>query len=213
VAIVRPELDEYAERHTTPPSDLLQALADETRATLPIPQMLTGTVEGRFLELLVWGIGARRVLEVGTYSGYSALSMAEGLARDGHIDTCEIEERHAEVARRYIARSAHADRITVHVGPAKETLTRLQGPYDFVFIDADKTGYRDYYEATLPMLSERGLIAVDNTLQSGRVVDDPDASESTRAIVDFNEHVRRDDRVVSVLLTVRDGVTLIRRRA
>ncbi len=210
--IVREELQEYAEAHATPPEPLLEELADETHRTLSAPQMLTGPVEGRFLELLVFATGACRVLEIGTYSGYGSLSMAAGLPPDGHIDTCELDERHAEVARRYIERSPYADRITVHVGPAAETLARLDGPFDLVFIDADKTGYLGYYEAVLPRLAERGLIVVDNTLQSGRVVDDPDASDTTRAIVAFNERVRSDPRVVSVLLTIRDGVTLIRRR-
>ena len=210
--VVRDEIDDYAREHTTPPTDLLARLADETRATLECPQMLTGPVEGRLLEMLVWTSNARRVLEIGTYSGYSALSMAAALPPDGTIDTCEIEPRHAAVANRYIAEAGYSHRITVHVGPAQETVDRLPGPWDFVFIDADKTGYRGYYDAVLPKLAERGLIAVDNTLQSGRVVDDPDAGESTRAIVDFNEHVANDPRVVCVLLTVRDGVTLIRRR-
>jgi len=213
MGIVRPELDEYAEQHTTPPTELLAALAEETRATLSAPQMLTGTVEGRFLELLVFASGARRVLEIGTYSGYSALSMAAGLPPEGRIDTCEIEERHAEVARRYIAQSPYADRIHVHLGPALETVSRLDGPFDFVFVDADKTGYAGYYDAVLPKLAPRGLIAFDNTLQDGRVVDEPDGSESTRAIVELNKRLREDTRVTCALLTVRDGVTLVRRNA
>jgi caffeoyl-CoA O-methyltransferase len=209
--IVPDEIDRYAEQHTTPPTSLLAELAEETRATLPIPQMLTGIVEGRFLEMLVWTSGARRVLELGTYSGYSALSMASALPDGGHIDTCEVEERHAEVARRYIAQSPYADRITVHLGPALETIGRLDGSFDFVFIDADKENYVNYYEAVLPRLAEHGLIAADNTLWSGRVLDESDQSDGTRAIRKFNEHVRADRRAVSVMLSVRDGVTLIRR--
>ena len=211
MAIVRDEIDAYGEAHTTAPPKLLAELAEETRATLRLPQMLTGTVEGRFLELLVYALGARRVLEIGTYSGYSALSMAAGLPPDGRIDTCEIDEVHAEVARRYIAQSPYADRITVHVGPALETIAQLEGPYDFVFVDADKVSYPAYYEAVLPKLAERALIAFDNTLQSGRVVDDPDSSESTRTMVELNDRLRDDPRVTCVLLTVRDGVTLVRR--
>jgi predicted O-methyltransferase YrrM len=207
--IVPEDIDRYAEAHTTPPPELLAALAEETKATLRSPQMLTGTVEGRFLELLVFGLGARRVLELGTYSGYSSLSMAAGLPEDGHIDTCEVDETHAEVARRYISQSPYADRITVHLGPALETIERLDGEFDFVFIDADKENYVNYYEAVLPRLSARGLIAADNTLWSGRVLDEDDDSEGTQAIKAFNEHVRTDSRVVSVLLTIRDGVTLI----
>jgi caffeoyl-CoA O-methyltransferase len=211
VTIVRDDIDEYAEQHTTQHDELLERLTDETIATLRDPQMLTGVVEGRFLELLVFAIGARRVLEIGTYSGYSALSMARGLPRDGLIDTCEIDERHAEVARRYIAESPHADRIRVHVGRAIETLDRLPGPYDFVFIDADKTGYPAYFDAVLPKLAPRGLIALDNMLQNGSVVDNRDRSEATRAIANLNDRLAGDTSLSVVLLTVRDGVTLVRR--
>ena len=172
--------------------------------------MLTGSVQGRLLELLVYALQARRVLELGTFSGYSALSMAAGLPADGRIDTCELEETQAEVARRYIARSPYADRITVHVGPALETIGRLEGDFDFVYIDADKENYVNYYKAMLPRLSAAGVIAADNTLWSGSVLDDADPSESTSGIKAFNEHVRNDPRVTSVLLTVRDGITLIR---
>jgi caffeoyl-CoA O-methyltransferase len=208
--IVSEEIDRYTEEHTTPPTELLAALAEETRASLRLPQMLTGTVEGRLLEMLVWLSSARHVLELGTYSGYSSLSMAPALPEGGRIDTCEISEEHAAVARRYIAESPYADRITVHVGPALETIERLDGKFDFVFIDADKENYVNYYEAVLPRLAERGLIAADNTLWSGRVLDESDDSEGTRAIKTFNEHVRSDPRVASVMLSVRDGVTLIR---
>jgi caffeoyl-CoA O-methyltransferase len=210
--IVNDDVERYAEEHTTPPEPLLAALADETRASLRAPQMLTGTIEGRFLELLVYSVGARRVLELGTYSGYSAISMAAGLPDDGRIDTCEVDETHAAVARRYIEQAGLSDRITVHLGPALDTLARLDGPFDFVFVDADKENYRNYYEAVLPKLAPRGLIAVDNTLWSGRVADEANDDETTRVIRDFNDHVRADGRVVSVLLTVRDGVTLIRRQ-
>jgi caffeoyl-CoA O-methyltransferase len=201
--LVHPEIERYAEEHTSPHPPLLDELMQETRATLRIPEMLTGPVEGRFLQFLVWSLGARRVLELGTYSGYSALSMAGGLPDGGSIDTCELDEEHAAVARRYIERAGLSDRITVHVGPALETVQRLDGPWDFVFIDADKEGYLDYYEAVLPKLSEHGLIAADNTLRDGRVLEGDTVSA-------FNDRVLADPRVVSVLLTVRDGVTLIR---
>ena len=136
--------------------------------------MLTGPVEGRLLELLVHMSGARRVLEIGTFTGYSALSMAAALPEDGRIDTCEIEEKHVEIARRYFAESPHGDKITIHVGPALETIARLEGTFDLVFIDADKVNYDNYYEAVLPRLSERGLIVIDNTLWSGHVLDPQD---------------------------------------
>ena len=209
--IVPDEIEEYAAAHTRPPPELLQQLAEETRATLRAPQMLTGTIEGRFLELLVHGLQAKRVLELGTYSGYSSLSMAAGLPEGGHIDTCEFDETHAEVARRYIAQSPYADRITVHLGPALETIEQLEGEFDFVFIDADKENYLNYYEALLPRLADHGLMAIDNTLWSGRVLDGDDDSEATRAIREINDRIADDDRVIAVQLTVRDGVTLVRR--
>jgi caffeoyl-CoA O-methyltransferase len=139
--------------------------------------------------------------------------MAAGLPEGGRIDTCELDPTHAEVAQRYLDDSPYGDRIMIHLGPALETIERLEGTFDFVFIDADKPSYVDYYEAVLPRLSERGFIAADNTLWSGRVLDESDDSEGTRAIRAFNEHVRNDDRVTSVMLTVRDGVTLIRPKA
>jgi caffeoyl-CoA O-methyltransferase len=209
--IVPEEIEAYAAAHTTPPEELLAELAEETKATLRSPQMLTGPIEGRLLELLVHGIGAKRVLELGTYSGYSSLSMAAALAEGGHIDTCEVDEKHAEVARRYIERSQYADRITVHLGPALETIERLGGEFDFVFIDADKENYGAYYEALLPRLTPHGLMAIDNTLWSGRVLGESDDSADTRAIRELNDRIASDPRVVAVQLTVRDGVTLIRR--
>jgi predicted O-methyltransferase YrrM len=208
--IVQEEIEAYAEAHTTAPTELLRRLADETRATLESPQMLTGSVEGRLLEFLVFATGARRVLELGTYSGYSAISMAAALPPGGHIDTCEVDEERMRFAQHYIDEAGLSDRITIHLGPGIETIASLEGEFDFVFIDADKESYVDYYEAVLPRLSERGLIAADNTLWGGRVVDDTDDSESTRAIRRFNDHVAADERSVSVVLTVRDGVTLIR---
>jgi predicted O-methyltransferase YrrM len=137
--------------------------------------------------------------------------MAAGLAEGGHIDTCEVDEKHAEVARRYIERSQYADRITVHLGPALETIERLGGEFDFVFIDADKVNYGAYYEALLSRLTPHGLMAIDNTLWSGRVLDESDDSEDTRAIRELNDRIASDPRVTAVQLTVRDGVTLIRR--
>jgi caffeoyl-CoA O-methyltransferase len=208
--LVEEELEEYSERHTTPPEALLAELAAETKATMASPQMLTGPIEGRFLELLVAGSGAKRVLEIGTFTGYSALSMAAALPPDGRIDTLDIDPKHAEVAQRYFDRSPHGSKVRLHLGPALETIATLDGEFDFVFIDADKENYDAYYEAVLPRLSERALIAIDNTLWSGRVLDPPD--ETTRLIAALNDKLASDDRVVAVQLTVRDGVTLVRRR-
>jgi predicted O-methyltransferase YrrM len=204
------EIEAYVEAHTSSPSELLNRLALETMATLQRPRMLTGAVEGRFLEFLVFALCPRRVLEIGTYSGYSSLSMAAALPEGGRIDTCEISEEHAAVASRYIEQAGYADRITVHLGLAMETIDRLEGEFDFAFIDADKENYVSYYEAVVPRLSSRGLIAADNTIWSGRVLDEEDQSEATVAIRAFNDHVAADPRTVNAMLTVRDGVTLIR---
>ena len=207
--VVDPSLEAYTEAHTTAQPPLLAALEEETKRSLDAPGMMVGAVEGRFLQMLVWITGARRVLEIGTFSGYSALSMAAGLPPDGRIISCEIEARHAEVARRFVADSAFSDRIEIRLGPALETIAALGGPFDLVFIDADKTSYAAYYEAVLGKLADRGLIVVDNTLWSGRVLDAGDDSEDTVAIRSFNDLVARDPRVVCVQLTVRDGVTLL----
>ena len=207
------EIEEYAAAHTTPPAEHLRALAQETRETLSSPGMLTGDIEGRLLEFLVFLAEPRFVLEIGTYSGYSALSMAQALPDGARIVTCELLDEHADVAERHIAAAGMADRIEVRRGPASDTIATLDGPFDLVFIDADKPGYLGYYEAVMPKLAERGLIVVDNVLWSGRVAQPPsdDDGESTVALREFNNHVAADDRVVSVVLTVRDGVTLIRR--
>jgi caffeoyl-CoA O-methyltransferase len=203
--LVDPRIEEYAERVSSPHEALLAELSAETTSELGSPQMLTGPVAGRFLELLVWFGRPQRVLEIGTFSGHSALAMAAALPEGGRIDACEIDPERAAFAQRYFDRSPFAPRITLHVGPALETIDRLQGDFDLVFIDADKEGYVGYYEATLPRLSERGLIAVDNTLAGGRVLD------GNVPVAAFNEHVAADPRSVQVLLTVRDGITLIRR--
>jgi predicted O-methyltransferase YrrM len=211
--LVSQAVEDYAAAHTTPAAAHLQALAEETRATLSSPGMLTGEVEGRFLELLVFALRPRLVLEIGTYSGYSALSMAAALPDGARIITCELKDEHADVAERHIAAAGLTDRIEVRRGPALDTIASLDGPFDLVFIDADKAGYLEYYEAVLPKLSEGGLVVVDNVLWSGRVADPPsdDDAESTRALRAFNDHVAADERVVGVMLTVRDGITLVRR--
>ncbi|HEX2039591.1 MAG TPA: class I SAM-dependent methyltransferase [Acidimicrobiales bacterium] len=211
IPIVKDGIEEYAAAHTTPPPPWLAALAAETEAHVPAPQMMVGPLEGRFLELLVFASGARQVLEIGTFTGYSSLSMAAGLPPDGRIVTCDLDPRALEVARRHIAAAPYADSIEIREGPALDTIAGLDGPFDLVFVDADKTNYVAYYEAVLPKLAERGLVVVDNTLWSGAVLDDADRSADTEAIRAFNDHVRADPRVVCVQLTVRDGITLIRR--
>jgi caffeoyl-CoA O-methyltransferase len=208
--MVDPAIERYAAEHTTPPPPALAAVAARTRERTRSPQMRSGLVEARLLEALVVAAGATRVLEIGTFTGYSALSMAAALPEGGRIDTCDIEPKHVEVAQRYVDQSPYADRITIHLGPALETIAKLEGTFDLVFIDADKPNYANYYEAVLPRLSARGLIAIDNTLWSGRVLDPQD--EQSQAIAALNDAIAADERVVAVQLTVRDGVTLVRRR-
>jgi caffeoyl-CoA O-methyltransferase len=173
--------------------------------------MMVGRIEGRFLEMLTFALSATAVLEVGTFGGYSALAMAAGLARGGRIVSCELSPVHAAFARRHIAASPYADRIDVLEGPALPAIESLPGPFDLVFLDADKASYLAYYEAVLPKLAPRGLIAADNTLWSGRILDPSDRSEDTVALRAFNDFLATDPRVVVVQTTVRDGVTLIRK--
>ena len=205
------EIDAYCVAHSTPEAEGLAALAAETRQVSGAYGMMVGALEGRFLEFLVFMTGARRVLEVGTFTGYSALAMAAALPPDGRIVTCDIDPRTNAVARRHAASSPFADRIDFRLGPALDTIATLDGPFDLVFIDADKESSIAYYEAVLPKLAERGVIAVDNVLWSGQVLDRSDKSAGTRALRAFNDKVAADPRVVAVMLTVRDGVTLIRR--
>ena len=198
-------LQDYAEQVSSPHDPLLAELSAETHRSLGSGQMLTGPVAGRLLELLVWAARPRRVLEIGTFSGHATLSMAAALPADGQIDTCELDPERAAVAQAHIDRSPWAHQITVHVGPAGTTIAELTGPFDFVFMDAEKDGYIGYYEAVLPRLSQHGLIVADNTLHGGRVFAKGDP------VAAFNDHVAADPRSSQVLLTVRDGMTLIRR--
>lgn len=209
--IINRDIEAYAEAHTTQPPAHLERLATEVCSTLESPGMMVGRLEGRFLEMLVFASGATSILEIGTYGGYSSLSMAAGLAPGGLIVTCEINPMHAEFAQRHIAASPFASSIEVLVGPALVTIDTLPGPFDLVFIDADKGSYVGYYEAVLPKLAPRGLIVADNTLWRGKVLDESDTSVDTLALRAFNDLVSTDSRVVAVQTTVRDGVTLIRR--
>jgi caffeoyl-CoA O-methyltransferase len=210
--IVDERVEEYAVEHTTVLLDLFDRLEAETREKTTAPQMMVGRLEGGFLAALVRLAGARRILELGTFTGYSSISMASALPDDGRIITCDVDPDATAIARRYMDESGHGDKIEIRLGPALETIETLEGPFDLVFIDADKPNYESYYEAVLPLLADNGLVIADNVLWSGRVVE-PDGEESTQAIIAFNEHVKNDSRVVSVMLTVRDGMTLVQKRS
>jgi caffeoyl-CoA O-methyltransferase len=205
--VIGEKFEHYAERFTTPSAELFDRLAEETRATQTAPQMMVGPVEGAFLSFMVYATGARRVLEIGTFTGWSSIAMASALPPDGRLTSCDVDAETTAVARRYAEEAGVADRIEYKLGPALDSLAELDGPFDLVFIDADKPGYIDYYEAVLPKLAEGGLIMADNTLFG------LGEGETATAIERFNEHVRDDERVEQVLLTIREGVTLIRPRA
>ena len=212
IEIADPGVEQYAVEHTTPEPPWFATLAEETRNATRAPTMRVGTLDGRRLTALVAMLRPRSVLEIGTFTGYSALSMAEALPPDGRIVTCDISEEHLAIARRHIAASPYAGVIEIRSGPALETIATLPGPFDLVFIDADKTSYSAYFEATLAKLAPDGVILVDNVLWSGRVLDPAITEPDTAAIKAFNDQVLADDRVEVVMLTVRDGVSLIRHR-
>ena len=207
--IVEPGVEAYAEAHTTPNGELFERLAAETHEVSDCPQMMVGRIEGQFLATLVRSLGAKRILELGTFTGYSSISMALALPSDGRLITCDVGEETTAVARRYAEEAGVVDRIEYRVGPALDTIAQLDGEFDLVFNDADKVNYKNYYEATLPMLSPRGLIVLDNTLWSGKVADSSVDDESTQAIREINDHIVADSRVSNVLLTVRDGMNLV----
>jgi caffeoyl-CoA O-methyltransferase len=211
VDITDPRIERYATEHSSQEPPHLIALAEQTRERFRMHRMMVGPLEGRFLAALVAISGARHVLEIGTFTGYSALSMAEALPDDGTIVTCEVDERHAAVAREAIGASPYADRIEIRLGPALDTIATLDGPFDLVFIDADKPGYPAYLDAVLPLLAERGVVVADNVLRGGDVLDPARADEGTRAIIAFNERVALDPSLACVMLPIRDGVSLIRK--
>lgn len=204
LTLVPDAIESYAAQHADPASPLLEELRAETHEKMQSPQMQVGRVEGALLRMIVRLMGARRVLEIGMFTGYSGLCMAEGLPDDGSLVTCDIDPKAEAVARSYFARSPHGRKIEVRMGPALETIAKLSGPLDLVFIDADKTSYAAYYDAVFPLLRKGALIIADNTLWSGKVLDPQ--TDDARAIVAYNAKVAADTRVTKVLLTVRDGM-------
>ena len=207
--IVEQRVEEYAEAHSSPDGELFERLAAETREKSELPQMMVGLVEGRFLGALVRSIRAKRILELGTFTGYSSISMALALPGDGRLITCDVNAETTEIAQRYATEAGVVDRIDYRTGPALDTIAQLDGEFDLVFIDADKLNYLNYYEATLPKLAPQGLMILDNTLWSGRVADPGEDDENTRAIREINDHILADARVRNVLLTVREGMNLV----
>jgi caffeoyl-CoA O-methyltransferase len=212
VSLVDPRAAAYAVQHTSPPSPTVARLRAETAATMPAPQMAGGAVETKLLEALVVATRATRVLEIGTFTGVSAISMAERLPAGGTVVTLEGDEEVAAIARRHIEASAVADRIELVLGDARETIHDVPGPFDVVFIDAWKQDYPAYYEAVLPKLSEHGVIMADNILRRGTVLEDAPREPDAITLREFARAVAADERVDSTLLTVGDGLLLIWRR-
>jgi predicted O-methyltransferase YrrM len=207
--IVESSVEAYATEHTSPIAELFDRLAAETNEKTTAPQMMVGVLEGRFLGVLVRTLRAHRILELGTFTGYSSIAMALALEPGGKIVTCDVNEETTAIARRYADEAGVLDRIEYRTGPALDSIAQLDGEFDLIFIDADKPNYLDYYEATLPMLARGGLMILDNTLWSGRVADADANDDDTRAIRAVNDRITEDPRVHNVLLTVRDGMNLV----
>jgi len=209
--LVSADIEAYAQAHSMPESDLCRALREETQRRMEAPQMIVGPLEGAFLKMMTQLVQATSVLEIGMFTGYSALCFAEALPAEGTVLTCELDEESAALARRHFARSPIGQKIEVRMGPALETMRHLNGPFDLIFIDADKINYVNYYRRALDLLSSRGVILIDNVLWDGGVLKQPAPDEKTAAIQELNRTVSSDPRVAAVLVTIRDGVLVIRK--
>lgn len=209
LTLVPDAIEDYAIAHTSKVPELYERLRAETYADADCPQMQVGPLEGRLLKLLAQLTGARRAVEVGTFTGYSGLSIAEGMAADGKLVTCDVDPVATAIARRYFAEAPWGHKIDFRLGPAADTIATLDAPLDLCFLDADKAGYIGYWEQLVPLLRPGGLIVADNVLWSGKVL--APEQDADKALVAFNRHVVADPRVEHVMLTVRDGVTVARR--
>lgn len=207
--LMSPQLREYITQSTTPESTLLTNLRQETQTQTPFGRMLSGPVEGQFLQMLIKLSAAKSCLEVGTFTGYSALHIASALAQDGHLITCEAREHHAKIAQKYFDLSPHGHKIEIVLGDATRTLLDIEGPFDFIFIDADKANYPLYYDTLLPKLRSGGLMVIDNALWGGDVVEHLD--QNSLAIHTLNQKAKNDRSVECVMLSVRDGMLLVRK--
>jgi len=205
------KITRYIHEHAVREPEILRELRAAT-ASVPQSGMQIGADQGQFMALLVQAIDARNCLEIGTYTGYSALAVALALPKDGRIVCCDISEEWTAVGKPFWKKAGVEKKIDLRIGPALETLKKLKGPFDFVFIDADKGNYDNYYEACLPMVRRGGIIAVDNTLWSGWVADSARQDDDTLALRAFNDKLHRDERVALSLLSLGDGVTLALKR-
>jgi caffeoyl-CoA O-methyltransferase len=209
-----PELYQYAVAHGHNGDPLLRELAEETTRLGPVSMMQISPEQGTFMGILARAIGARSAVEVGTFTGYSAICVARALPPDGRLLCCDVSEEWTKIARRYWERAGVAGKITLKLGPAAETLRALPASetFDIAFIDADKPNYRVYYEEILKRLRPRGLILLDNVLWGGRVLDKSDQSENTVAIRELNDFIARDTRVEAVLLPLADGIFIAQKK-
>ena len=205
------ELQQYIDDHSMEESDLLKALDRETHQKVLQPRMLSGSYQGRLLALFSKMIGPNKVLEVGTYTGYATLCMAEGLTTGGLIDTIDHNEELADMQRRYFEQSPYGNQIVQHLGDAKEILKTLSGPYDLVFLDADKENYPHYFDLIIDKLRAGGILLSDNVLWSGKVLEKA-TDEATTALQEYNHKINTDVRVETVVLPIRDGLTITRKR-
>lgn len=205
------KVEDYCHSKTTEPPVLLKNLEHATRTEMHCPQMLCGKLEGRFLKMLTQLVNAKKILEIGMYTGYSALSMAEGLPNNGELITLDVDERAEQFAKKYFNKSPHGHKIKIIMGPALESIAKLDQTFDLVFIDAQKSEYPSYFEAVLPKVRSGGLIVVDNTLSDGRVLAPIDTKRG-KAMDEFNQLVINNQETESVLLPIRDGITLIRKK-
>lgn len=211
--LVLPDIEAYAAAHSWPESAVCRALREETSRRMESPQMLVRPLEGAFLKMLATVVGARRVLEIGTFTGYSALCFAEALPPDGRVITCDVDEESVGLAKQFFARSAYGGKIEVRLGPALETMRAIEGPFDLIFIDADKINYGRYYRRALDLVAPQGVILIDNVLWSGDVLHSPPPDESTAAIQDLNRLIASDPHVQAVMVTIRDGILMVRKAA
>lgn len=210
--IVHTLAEQYAEAHTTKDDALLQRIYDDTLKNHPHHHMISGLVQGKFLSMLSKLFQPKYVLEIGTFTGFSALCLAEGLQNEGELHTIELRENDAKTARENFGLSKWNNQIHLHVGNARDIIPTLPYLWDIVFIDADKTGYIEYYEMVMPQLRNNGLIIADNVLFHGQVLDQDITGKNAKAIDTFNKHVAADERTEQVMLTLRDGLTLIKRK-
>ena len=208
--IIDPDLQDYAERHTSPESDLLKRINRETHAQVLQPRMLSGHLQGRVLSMISHLVKPAVALEIGTYTGYSALCIAEGLREGGKLVTIDINDELEERVRQYVNGSALKAKIDFRIGNALEIIPGLGLRYDLVFIDADKENYARYYDLVIDNVNLDGIILADNVLWSGKVLQ-PKPDKDTKAIIDFNTKVHQDARVENVLLPIRDGIMMMRK--